>query len=140
MESFVDPMKKLRLAMLKIQCITIDSEDPLTLAQFWRDVLGWEITFTGENEVCIELLDGSLSQGKVPDILFIRTADKRVTKNRLHLDLRPDNQEAEVQKIERLGGKRIEIGQSASQETTWVVMADPEGNEFCVLRPPKPAS
>lgn len=126
--------------MLRIQCITIDSDDPLMLAQFWRDVLGWEITFTSENEVCIELLDGSPSQGQIPDILFIRTADKRVTKNRLHLDLRPDDQEAEVQKIERLGGKRIEIGQSASQETTWVVMADPEGNEFCILRPSKPAS
>ncbi|MFZ2228287.1 MAG: VOC family protein [Candidatus Nanopelagicaceae bacterium] len=126
--------------MLKIQCITIDSQDPLKLAQFWREVLGWEITFTSENEICIELLDGSPSQGQIPDILFIKTPDERVVKNRLHLDLRPDDQESEVQRIERLGGKRIEIGQSASQETTWVVMADPEGNEFCVLRAPKTES
>lgn len=126
--------------MLKIQCITIDSGDPLTLAEFWKEVLGWKITFTSESEVCIELLDGSPIEGQIPDILFIRTPDKKVVKNRLHMDLRPDNQEAEVQRIERLGGKRIEIGQSASPETTWVVMADPEGNEFCVLRAPKPAS
>lgn len=126
--------------MLRIQCITIDSDDPLALAEFWKKVLGWEITFTSENEVCIELLDGSAIQGQIPDILFIKTPDRRVVKNRLHLDLRPDNQEAEVQRIERLGGKRIEIGQSASPETTWVVMADPEGNEFCVLRPSKPAN
>lgn len=121
--------------MLKIQCITIDSDDPVTLAEFWKEVLGWEITFTSENEVCIELLDGSAIQGQIPDILFIKTPDRRIVKNRLHLDLRPDNQEAEVEKIERLGGKRIEIGQSESSETTWIVMADPEGNEFCVLRP-----
>ena len=55
-------------------------------------------------------------------------------KNRLHLDLRPDDQAAEVARLEKLGAKKIEIGQSADPDTTWVVMADPEGNEFCVLR------
>jgi hypothetical protein len=55
-------------------------------------------------------------------------------KNRLHLDLRPLDQEAEVSRLESLGAKRIEIGQSDDSDTSWVVMADPEGNEFCVLR------
>jgi len=52
----------------------------------------------------------------------------------MHFDLRPDDQEAEVARIETLGGKRIEIGQSADPATTWVVMVDPEGNEFCLLK------
>ena len=60
--------------------------------------------------------------------------DEKIVKNRLHLDFRPDNQEEEVARLESLGAKRIEIGQSDYSETTWVVMADPEGNEFCVLK------
>ena len=57
--------------------------------------------------------------------------DEKRGKNRLHLDLRPDNQEAEVQRLEQLGAVRVDIGQ---RDVSWVVMADPEGNEFCVLR------
>ena len=120
--------------MMKIQCLTIDCVDPELLAMFWAEVLAWEITYTDENMVCIELLDGSPLQGNIPDILFLKTPDVRLGKNRLHLDLRPSDQMAEVSRIESLGGVRIEIGQSADPETTWVVMADPEGNEFCVLK------
>ena len=67
-------------------------------------------------------------------ILFLKNSDVKSVKNRLHLDLRPDDQDAEVRRLEKLGAKRIEIGQSADPDTSWVVMADPEGNEFCVLR------
>ena len=55
-------------------------------------------------------------------------------KNRLHFDIRPETQDEEVARIESLGGKRVEIGQSADPATTWVVMIDPEGNHFCVLK------
>ena len=120
--------------MTRIQCITVDSADPLKLANFWAAVLSWEITYKTENEVCIELLDGSAAQGVIPDLLFIKVPDAKAGKNRLHVDLRPDDQAAEVARIEGLGGVRIEIGQSADPDTTWVVMADPEGNEFCVLK------
>jgi predicted enzyme related to lactoylglutathione lyase len=120
---------------LRIQCITIDSEDPHKLAEFWASALDWKITYSDEIEVCLELLDGSPEVGRIPDILFLKNPDKKQVKNRLHLDLRPQNQEAEVSRLEALGAKRIEIGQSDYPETTWVVMADPEGNEFCVLRP-----
>jgi predicted enzyme related to lactoylglutathione lyase len=65
--------------------------------------------------------------------LFLKNSDEKVRKNRLHLDLRPDNQVAEVDRLESLGATKIDIGQSGSPECTWVVMADPEGNEFCVL-------
>ena len=69
-------------------------------------------------------------------ILFLEVHDERKVKNRLHLDLRPDDQDAEVARLEELGAKRIDIGQGP--EVTWVVMADPEGNEFCILRPRRP--
>jgi predicted enzyme related to lactoylglutathione lyase len=120
---------------LRLQCITIDSENPKKLAEFWAAALDWKITFEDEIEVCIELLDGSPEVGRIPDMLFLKNPDKKSVKNRLHFDLRPQDQEAEVARLEALGAKKIEIGQSNYEGTTWVVMADPEGNEFCVLRP-----
>lgn len=119
---------------LRIQCITIDCIDPRRVAEFWAAALDWKITESDDVEVVIELLDGSPEVGRIPDILFLRNPDKKQVKNRLHLDLRPLDQDAEVARLEALGATRIEIGQSDYAETTWVVMADPEGNEFCVLR------
>ena len=119
---------------LRIQCITVDCIDPKKVADFWAAALDWKITFEDENEVSIELLDGSPEVGRIPDILFLKNPDKKTLKNRLHLDLRPQDQKAEVARLKALGASEIEIGQSEDSDTTWVVMADPEGNEFCVLR------
>jgi hypothetical protein len=58
--------------------------------------------------------------------------ERKTVKNRLHLDLRPDDQAAEVARLEALGARRTSVGQDAG--VTWVVLADPDGNEFCVLR------
>ena len=121
--------------MLRLQCITIDAHDPRALAQFWAEVLGWKIgEGVNEIEVWIERELGDPKNTGFPDILFLKNSDLKNVKNRLHLDLRPDDQDAEVRRLEKLGAKRIEIGQSADPDTSWVVMADPEGNEFCVLR------
>ena len=119
--------------MLRIQCLTIDCADPAALAPFWRDALDWVITFADENEVALEpkINDGSVP---FPDLLFLRVPDSKLTKNRLHLDLRPDDQAAEVARLEALGARRVDIGQSNDANVTWVVMEDPAGNEFCVLR------
>ncbi len=119
--------------MLRIQCLTIDCANPSELAPFWRDALDWVITFSDENEVVVEpkINDGSVA---LPDLLFIRVPDSKLTKNRLHLDLRPDDQAAEVARLEALGARRVSIGQENDPHTTWVVMEDPAGNEFCVLR------
>jgi predicted enzyme related to lactoylglutathione lyase len=119
---------------LRLQCITIDAENPKRLADFWAAALDWKITYEDEIEVSIELLDGSPEVGRIPDILFIKVPDQKVVKNRLHFDLRPEDQLAEVARLEVLGAKKVEIGQSEDPDTSWVVMADPEGNEFCVLR------
>lgn len=120
--------------MNRIQCLTIDCSDPQLLAEFWSQVLEWKTTYSSEKESYIEFVGSPLVTGLIPDILFIKVPDRKTVKNRMHLDLRPDNQEAEVKRIEALGGQRFEIGQSEDTQTTWVVMADPEGNEFCVLK------
>ena len=123
--------------MIRIQCLTIDCHNPELLANFWAQVLTWRITHLSETEAVLEPPAGSALENIAPDILFLKVPDKKVVKNRLHLDLRPDDQEAEVERIKKLGAVEIEIGQSDYPETTWVVMADPEGNEFCVLQPPQ---
>lgn len=121
--------------MLKLQCITIDAHDPLALAQFWSQALGWKIgDDVNDIEVWIERELGDPNQSRFPDILFLKNSDTKTGKNRLHLDFRPDDQAAEVARLEKLGARKIEIGQSAEPTCTWVVMADPEGNEFCVLK------
>jgi hypothetical protein len=73
----------------------------------------------------------------VPDILFLAVPDTKVAKNRLHFDLRPADQAAEVARLLELGARQKDIGQG---EVSWVVMADPEDNEFCVLRALPPTS
>jgi hypothetical protein len=69
----------------------------------------------------------------IPGLLLFRARDHKITKNRVHLDLRPDDQAAEIARLEGLGARRVGIGQTGAED--WVVMADPEGNEFCVLNP-----
>ena len=119
---------------LSLQCITVDAHDPLALAQFWAEALGWKIgEEVNEIEVWIERELGDPKNTGFPDILFLKVPDSKAVKNRLHLDLRPDDQDAEVARLEKLGAKKIDIGQSTDPDTTWVVMADIEGNEFCVL-------
>ena len=120
---------------LRIQCITVDAHNPKALAEFWAEVLGWSLNQAGDDVGWwIEREIGDPQKTNFPDILFLKVPDSKEVKNRLHLDLRPDNQKEEIMRLEKLGAKRIEIGQSRDPDTTWVVMADPEGNEFCVLR------
>ena len=120
---------------LRLQCITVDAHDPLALAQFWSEALGWKIgEDVNDAEVWIERELGDPKNTGFPDILFLKYSAIKSGKNRLHLDLRPDDQAAEVARLEKLGAKQIDIGQSAEPTCTWIVMADPEGNEFCVLR------
>lgn len=120
------------MAVLRIQCLTIDAKDPDRLATFWEAALGWRRTEEDDVEVVLEPPAGSPLDGVAPDLLFLRVDDERVIKNRLHLDLRPDDQAAELRRLEALGATPVDIGQG--DDVTWVVLADPEGNEFCVLR------
>ena len=118
---------------IRIQCLTIDSHDPQKLASFWSEALGWRITYEDPDEYVIEPAEGTPECDVCPDLLFVKVGDEKQVKNRLHLDLRPTEQQAEVDRLLALGATRSDIGQSGDE--TWVVLADPEGNEFCVLRP-----
>ena len=122
--------------MLRIQALAVDARDPAALAQFWEAALGWRITDADDEEVVVEPPEDSEEDGVVPDLLFLRVPEGKEVKNRLHLDLRPGNQSVEVARLEDLGATQVSIGQG--DDVTWVVMADPEGNEFCVLRPHRP--
>jgi predicted enzyme related to lactoylglutathione lyase len=117
---------------IRVQCLCIDSNDPDKHATFWADVLGWRRTYDTDHEVVLEPPAGSREDGVVPDLLFLRVPEEKSVKNRLHLDLRPDDQDAEVRRVEGLGARRVSVGQGA--DVSWVVLADPEGNEFCILR------
>jgi catechol 2,3-dioxygenase-like lactoylglutathione lyase family enzyme len=117
---------------IRIQCLCVDTRDPAKIASFWQAALGWRRTLDEEDQVVLEPPAGSPEDGVVPDLLFLKVPEDKTGKNRLHLDLRPADQGAEVARLEALGASRIDVGQG---DVSWVVMADPDGNEFDVLRP-----
>jgi hypothetical protein len=108
--------------------LTVDCHEPRTVAGFWAAVLEWPILFDSEDEVMIAPFD-ERRPGVFP-VVFARNPDDKRVKNRWHFDLAPDDQAAEVARLEGLGATRADIGQG---DVPWVVMADVEGNEFCVL-------
>jgi catechol 2,3-dioxygenase-like lactoylglutathione lyase family enzyme len=118
---------------IRIQCLCIDSTDPAKAARFWEAALGWRRTFDEGDQVCIEPPEGSPEDGVAPDILFLKVPEGKTAKNRLHLDLRPKDQAAEIARLEALGARRVDVGQGTN--VSWVVLADPDGNEFDVLKP-----
>ena len=118
---------------LRFQSVCVDCHDNAALATFWEEALGWRRTYDTPDEVVLEPPKGSPADGVAPDLLFLKVPDDKTVKNRLHIDLRPDDDQAgEVARLEALGATRVDVGQGP--DVTWVVMADPEGNEFCVLR------
>ncbi len=121
---------------IRIQCLCIDSPDPAKIASFWQEALGWRRTWERPGEVCLEPPEGSPEDGVAPDLLFLRVPEAKTVKSRLHIDLRPKDQAAEVARLEALGARRADVGQGP--DVTWVVLADPDGNEFCVLRAFRP--
>jgi hypothetical protein len=112
-----------------IHTITVDCADPLALAEFWAAALDWKVESPIEDEDEIAVLPPN---DVLPPLLFIRVPEGKAVKNRIHLDLNPADQQAEVDRLITLGARRVDIGQG---ERIWVVLADPEGNEFCVLTP-----
>jgi hypothetical protein len=117
---------------IRIQCLCIDTTDPAKLAGFWQEALGWRRTFDEPDQIVLEPPAGSPEDGIAPDLLFLRVPEDVAAKNRLHLDLRPKDQAAEVARLEMLGAERADVGQGPDVE--WVVMKDPDGNYFDVLR------
>lgn len=97
---------------------------------FWGDATGWPVVYDEDGDVALRAPDG---QG--PFLTFGPPGVAKRAKNRLHLDVAPhpsDDQGAEVDRLISLGARRVDIGQG---DVPWVVLADPNGNEFCVLTP-----
>ncbi|SDN23757.1 VOC family protein [Allokutzneria albata] len=117
--------------------LAIDCADPVGLARFWCAVLGYEVQDEEHGLVTIgspEVPEGRNRPGPVPPTLtFARVPEGKTVKNRLHIDVNPTDRDRdeEVRRLLDLGARHADVGQTG--EESWVTLADPEGNEFCVL-------
>ncbi|QGK68193.1 VOC family protein [Allosaccharopolyspora coralli] len=114
----------------RMAVLSIDAVDPSVIARFWCEVLGWSIIDVEDADEVIEIgpADGSWPTIDVPQV-----PEHKAVKNRLHLDIRADgvSTEDELTRLLGLGARRVDVGQRP--DVPWVVLADPEGNEFCLL-------
>lgn len=110
---------------LEWEQVIVDAADPAALGRWWAEALGWTVVNDDPDEFEIRP-----APERVPGLLFVPVPEAKTVKNRLHLDFRPDDQRTEVERLLALGARRTDVGQG---EQSWVVLADPEGNEFCVL-------
>jgi hypothetical protein len=115
---------------LEWEQVIVDAHDPVSLGRWWCDALGWVVVNDDPEEFEIRP-----SADRLPGLLFATVPEPKAGKNRLHLDLRPDDRDAEVQRLLGLGATHADVGQG---DESWVVLADPEGNEFCVLSSRRP--
>ncbi|MFJ6622082.1 VOC family protein [Kitasatospora sp. NPDC091335] len=117
----------------RISELVIDAADPERLAVFWSEVLGY-VELGREGDGSIEIgPPGTGFGGPQPTLVFGPTSDPRPAKLRLHIDVNATdrNQDAELERLLALGARPVDIGQSGAEN--WRVLADPEGNEFCLL-------
>jgi hypothetical protein len=120
--------------------LAIDCADPSGLARFWCSVLGYEVQCENDDGLVTigPVPGGKNHHGPVPPTLtFAHVPEGKTVKNRLHLDVNPTDteQDREVRRLLDLGARHAEVGQG---DVSWVVLADPEGNEFCVLADRRP--
>ncbi|MEI2733058.1 MAG: VOC family protein [Dermatophilaceae bacterium] len=127
---------------LRWYSVVVDARDVPAQARWWCEALGWQIGYEAPDEVVI--VPGWWSEQEHAATpwerqaigwVFVPVGEGKTVKNRLHLDLAPhtgDDQTAEVERLVSLGATRVNVGQDQST-VSWVVLADPEGNEFCVL-------
>ena len=112
--------------------LSIDCADAAALAGFWSEALGRPVNPGADAEhAAIDATDPASG----PRLSFQKVPEPKTVKNRLHLDLRPGDQAAEVARLVALGARLADVGQG---DVSWVVLADPDGNEFCVLKPLTP--
>ena len=114
-----------RVVSLEWAQTIVDARDPVALGNWWREALGWIVVNHDPDEFEIRP-----AADRLPGLLSVRVPEQKTIKNRLHLDFWPDDRDAEVERLRGLGATRADVGQG---ERSWIVLADPEGNEFCVL-------
>ena len=115
---------------VRLHHIVIDAHDLPRLAQFWTQALGWQVLSDRQDEIVI----GTGPNAPV-GICFMPVTDPKTVKNRVHIDLTTSaaDRDQEIGRLLALGARRVDIGQSGAE--SWTVLADPEGNEFCIVRP-----
>jgi predicted enzyme related to lactoylglutathione lyase len=115
---------------VRLHHIVIDAHSLPMLSRFWAEALGWQILSEREHEIVIGT-DESAPVG----ICFMPVTEPKRLKNRLHLDITTSasDRDAEIERLLSLGAHPVDIGQTGAE--SWTVLADPEGNEFCVVRP-----
>lgn len=128
---------------LKWYTVVVDCTDPQAQARWWAEALDWQVVHdTPEEAVVIPkdvddapAADLRTWMARGQGLVFVPVAEGKTVKNRLHIDLAPHTSQdraAEIARLESLGATRVDVGQD-DDEVTWTVLADPEGNEFCVL-------
>ncbi len=110
---------------LEWEQVVVDARDPVALGRWWVEALGWVVVNDDPDEFEIRS-----APDRLPGILFEPVDEPKQGKNRLHIDIRPDDQDAEVERLISIGATRVDIGQG---DVSWVVLTDPDGNEFGVL-------
>src|SRR5215467_1070570 len=113
-----------------IAAVVVDCADPRAMARFWSEAMDWTLHKVTDDYAALRS-----AKGVGPYLEFLRRPSERTWWNRIHLDVMPyasDDQEAEVARLRALGATDIDLGQGA---VPWKVLADPEGNHFCVLTP-----
>ena len=126
---------------LRWYTLVVDCLDPRKQAAWWAQALDWMVIHESDKECVIvpswadDAVVRDMPWERVgPGMVFVPAPEGKSGKNRLHLDLAPhvsQDRDAEIERLERLGARRVEVGQPA--DAAWAVLADPEGNEFCVL-------
>ncbi|MFV0462657.1 MAG: VOC family protein [Nostocoides sp.] len=128
---------------LRWYTVVVDCRDVHAQAHWWAQTLGWPVVFEADDEAVIvppaiaenpgaQTLQDWLALGQ--GMVFVPVPESKTIKNRLHIDLAPHTSQdraAEIADLESRGARRVDVGQT--REETWTVLADPEGNEFCVL-------
>ena len=104
--------------------VIVHAADPQRLGRWWAEALGWVVVHASDDEFEIRP-----AADRMPGLDFVRAGEVAPPGGRLHLDFRPDDQAAEVARLVAHGARRADTG----KDEPWVVLLDPEGNEFCVL-------
>jgi len=110
--------------------IVVDAADPPRLARWWAELLGWKVV---DEDRGFSWISATGDHTALPLVVFVPVPEAKTVKNRVHLDVNPSgtDQAEELERLLALGASRVDIGQDP--DVPWVVLADPEGNEFCLL-------
>ena len=127
---------------LRLYTVVVDAHDIASQARWWAETLDWHIVYEDQDEVAVvprhastdPVTSGEEWQRQPQGLVFVPVPEDKQVKNRLHLDLAPhtsQDRDAEIEGLIQRGATRVDVGQD--DDVTWTVLADPEGNEFCVL-------